>query len=223
MNVLYEDNHIIVVEKIRNVASQGDGKDKDMLDLIKEYIKVKYDKPGNVFLGLLHRLDRPVGGLMVFAKTSKAASRISDEIRRHELKKTYLAVLRGNLKQKAGRLEDYLLKDKKNNMVKVVKKDTKGSKHAILEYEVLGYEDGLTLVKVDLKTGRPHQIRVQFSNLGYPLYGDQRYGQNVNKVGQQIALWSHSLSFKHPIKKEIMDFELEPKDEYPWNLFKNTR
>ena len=220
INILYEDNHLLVVEKPVNVPVQKDStNDIDMLTILKEDIKVRYNKPGNVYLGLVHRLDRPVGGAMVFAKTSKAASRLSDQVRTRGLNKTYHAVVHGKFGDKQGRLENYLLKDEKTNMVSVVSQEVKGAKLAILDYFVIGVFQDYSLIKVDLHTGRSHQIRVQFSNIGHPLYGDQRYGKNVNKVGQQIALWSYGIGFRHPTMEEELDFVCKPPDVEPWNWF----
>jgi 23S rRNA pseudouridine1911/1915/1917 synthase len=219
VHIIYEDNHLLVVEKPVNVLSQEDEtNDKDMLTILKEYIKKKYNKPGNVYLGLVHRLDRPVGGVMIFAKTSKAASRLSEQVRNKTFKKTYFAVIHGNM-NKRDTLKDYLYKDSKTNIVTVVKKGYPNSKDAELDYEILDSEDNLSLVKINLKTGRSHQIRVQFASRGHALYGDQKYGKNVNKVGQQIALWSNSIEIVHPITKEKQIFKSIPPDEYPWNLF----
>lgn len=209
LKVLYEDNHIIVVIKPYNIPSQSDKtNDIDMLSLVKEYIKEKYQKPGNVYVGLVHRLDRPVGGIMVFAKTSKAASRLSESIRNKSFSKTYLAVVNGKFEKQNGILENYLWKDEALNMSKVVSKDKKGAKLARLTYEVLAEKNDLSLVKINLETGRHHQIRVQFSNAGYSLYGDQKYGKG--SMGKQIALWAYRLEFKHPVKDEIMKFEALP-------------
>ncbi len=220
IKVIYEDNHLLVVEKPVNILSQGDDtNDVDMVNLLKKYVKEKYNKPGNVYIGLVHRLDRPVGGAMVFAKTSKAASRLSDQVRTKKLKKTYRAVIHGTMNKKEDILKDYLYKNKKTNMVSVVKKDHKESKDAELSYKTLSTKEGLSLVEIDLKTGRSHQIRVQFSSRKHPLFGDQRYGKDLNKVGQQIALWSHSLEFEHPTTKEVLKFVSNPPKEYPWNLF----
>lgn len=220
VKVLYEDNHLLVVEKPVNILSQGDDtNDKDMVNLLKQYVKVKYNKPGNVFIGLVHRLDRPVGGAMVFAKTSKAASRLSEQVRNKTFKKTYRAVLNGSMKKDADTLKDFLYKNKKTNMVSVVNKDHKEAKNAELSYNTLGKKDKFSLVEVDLKTGRSHQIRVQFSSRRHPLFGDQRYGQNINKVGDQIALWSYKIEIDHPTTKEKMEFICQPPNEYPWNLF----
>ncbi len=209
LKVLYEDNHIIVVIKPYNIPSQSDKtNDIDMLSLVKEYIKEKYQKPGNVYVGLVHRLDRPVGGIMVFAKTSKAASRLSESIRNKSFSKTYLAVVNGKFEKQNGVLENYLWKDEALNMSKVVSKDKKGAKLARLTYEVLAEKNDLSLVKINLETGRHHQIRVQFSNAGHSLYGDQKYGKG--SMGKQIALWAYRLEFKHPVKDEIMKFEALP-------------
>lgn len=225
LKVIYEDNHLLVVEKIPNVLSQADNTlDVDMLTLCKDYVKKKYKKPGKVFMGLVHRLDRPVGGVMVFAKTSKAASRLSDQVRTRTMKKSYQAVVE-NKCEKSGDYVDYLLKDKKKNMVSSVDKKTSGAKEARLSYKKLSFakspKDGkeYSLVEIDLQTGRPHQIRVQFSSRKHPLYGDQRYSASA-KVGQQIALWATKLELVHPTKKEKMVFVSEPPNQYPWNIFK---
>lgn len=216
LKVVYEDNHIIVVVKPYNVPSQSDKTgDIDMLSMVKEYIKEKYNKPGNVYVGLVHRLDRPVGGLMVFAKTSKAASRLSEQIRIKSFKKTYLAVVNGILDYKKGILENYLWKDETLNKSKVVDKTKYGSKFAKLSYEVIDEEKNLSLVKIDLETGRHHQIRVQFANINHSLYGDQKYGQGPSNT--QIALWAYQISFKHPVKDEIMVFEELP-EKFPIHM-----
>lgn len=215
INIIYEDNHLLVVEKKPNVLVQADNtNDLDLLTILKQYLKEKYNKPGNVYLGLVHRLDRPVGGVMVFAKTSKAASRLSEQVRTHQIKKEYQAVLCGKAKVKDN-LQDYLLKDEKTNTVKV----NKNGKFAELDYQLIKCCDNLSLVKINLKTGRSHQIRVQFSSRHLPLWGDQRYNKNA-KVGEQIALYATGLSFCHPVTKELLSFKINTPDEYPWNMFK---
>ena len=214
LEVLYEDNHIIVVFKPENILSQADSTgDVDMLTIIKEYIKKKYDKPGNVYLGLVHRLDRPVSGVMVFARTSKAASRLSKQIQNHEFSKQYLAVINGILPEKEGELCDYLAKDSNGN-TRVV--SSSNGKKSILKYKVIAEKDNYSLVEISLITGRHHQIRVQFSSRGYPLVGDQRYGKMDKK---QIALCSYKLSFYHPITKEKLVFCRKPNENDIWNLF----
>ena len=217
LNILYEDNHIIVVVKPYNVLSQGDSTgDISIMDMIKDYIKVKYNKPGNVYLGLVHRLDRPVSGVMVFAKTSKAASRLSDQVRTHTLRKKYYAIVHddGSLKEK-DTFVDYLYKDNDNNS-KVVTKER--GKYSELSYAIVKRDknEKLTLVDIELKTGRHHQIRVQFSSRGYPLYGDQRYGKQDKK---QIALHAYCLEFIHPVTKELMSFVSNVKKESKWSNF----
>ena len=190
INIIYEDNHLLVVEKPINIPVQEDAsKDLDFLTLLKDFIKKRDNKPGNVFLGLIHRLDRPVGGIMVFAKTSKCASRLSEQVRNRTFKKTYYAVVEGKVEEK-GTLIDKLLKDTKNNIVRV----DKSGKESILDYELIDYKNNLSLVKINLKTGRSHQIRVQFSSRGHALYGDQKYNRNA-KIGEQIALFSNSITF----------------------------
>ncbi len=213
-NILYEDNHIIVVDKKINIPVQEDeSKDLDLLTIIKKYLKDKYKKHGNVYLGLVHRLDRPVGGVMVFAKTSKAAARLSEQVRTHKISKKYYAVVEGNL-AKEGTLKDYLLKDRNHNIVKV---DSRG-KEAELSYKLICSKQNLNLVDIDLKTGRSHQIRVQFASRNNPLYGDQKYNRQAH-VGEQIALYAYSLSLYHPITKELMTFTQPLPDRYPFNLF----
>ena len=214
LNVLYEDNHIIVVVKPINILSQSDSTgDVDMLTMIKSYLKEKYHKPGNVYLGLVHRLDRVVGGVMVFAKTSKSASRLSESIRNNDFHKTYLAICHGKVKEK-DTFVDYLKKIDNFNTIISNKEEGKLSE---LSYELLDYNEklDLSLVKVNLKTGRHHQIRVQFASRNHPLIGDNRYGIDKEK---EIGLFAYKLSFIHPVKKEEMVFTYLPKDK-PFNIF----
>ena len=217
LKILYEDNHIIVVVKPVGIPVQQDKSgDVDLLTIIKEYIKEKYEKKGNVYLGLVHRLDRMVGGVMVFAKTSKAASRISNYIREKNFKKRYYAIVNGKLEISSKKviLKDYLVKNERLNMSRVCSKDTKNAKESILEYSVVNnfkYKDkDYSKVDINLMTGRHHQIRVQFANIGFPLYGDIKYGNKINKVGQNLALWSYYLSFFHPTKDEYLEFLFDP-------------
>lgn len=223
LNVIYEDNHIIVVEKMVNVPSQADKTgDLDMLTIIKQYLKEKYNKPGNVYLGLVHRLDRPVGGVMVFAKTSKAAARLSEQVRVKEFKKKYLVVVNGKMENKKGVLEDYLLKNEKANMSKVVSKETKNAKYAALDYEVLKYNEeiDLSVLKINLHTGRHHQIRVQLSSRNHSIYGDQKYGGRGH--GKQIALWAYELTIIHPVTKEEMTFKVLPEKIGSWKILEDV-
>ncbi len=212
LEILYEDNHIIVVVKPFNILSQSDDtKDIDMLTLIKSYLKEKYNKPGNVYLGLIHRLDRPTGGIMVFAKTSKAASRLSEQIRLNLFTKKYLAIVNGYFDEKSGVFEDYILKKEDNSSV-----ISNLGKYAKLEYEVLKEKSNLSLVNILLHTGRHHQIRVQFASRNHPLYGDQRYGKSSKK---QLALFAYYLSFNHPVTKEKLEFIKYPDKVGIWKEF----
>ena len=223
LKVLYETNHIIVIEKPVNVPSQGDKTgDVDCLKLIKDYLKEKYQKPGNVYVGLIHRLDRPVGGVMVFAKTSKAAARLSQSVRNREVIKEYLLVANGKFDESKGIMVDYLKKDERTNLSKTVKEGTKDSKYAKLEYEVLYYreDNDLSLVRVKLHTGRHHQIRVQFASREHSLYGDQKYG--TRGKGKQIALFAYRLSFPDPVTKEMLTFMSLPEANGTWSMIKNV-
>ncbi len=222
--VLYEDNHIIVVLKPQNVPScEDESKDKDLLTVIKEYVKEKEHKAGNVYIGLVHRLDRPTGGVMVFAKSSKAAARLSEQMKSGDFEKKYSAVLMGNLKEKKATLTNYLKKNPINNMVYVCPQTVEGAKFAELEYRVLEENEELSFVEVKLHTGRTHQIRVQMSSIGAPVYGDMRYGGEKAKKGK-LALWATSLSFSHPISKERLCFKIQPPtDESPWNKFDTSK
>ena len=222
LKIIYEDNHIIVVEKPVNIPSQGDKTgDEDMLTIIKAYLKEKYNKPGDVYLGLIHRLDRPTGGVMVFAKTSKAAARLSEQVRNKEFEKKYLCIVDGKLEKEKGTFKDYLLKIEKTNTSKISDSKNRNAKEAILDYEVLKYNEeiNLSVVKVLLHTGRHHQIRVQFSSRGHSLYGDQKYGTRGR--GKQLALWAFSLSFNHPTTKERLTFEDYPEKIGSWKILEN--
>jgi len=200
-DILYEDNHVIVCYKEAGILSQKDiTGDSDIQSMIKAYIKEKYQKPGNVYLGLVHRLDRMTSGLMVFAKTSKAASRLSEAIKMGDFSKKYLAVCIGSIKEKEKQLIDYLSHDEKNNMAYI----DKNGKKAILNFKTLEIEDNNTLIEVELLTGRHHQIRCQMASFGYPLYGDIKYGA---KKEAPLALEAYYLSFVHPVTKEVLVFQ----------------
>lgn len=218
--VLYEDNHVIVVLKPQNVPScEDETKDKDLLTVIKEHIKERENKQGNVYVGLVHRLDRPTGGVMVYAKSSKAAARLSEQMKTGDFEKKYAAVLTGTPREKDATLTNYLKKNPINNMVYVCPQGTEGAKFAELEYNILEEKNGLSLALVKLHTGRSHQIRVQMANIGTPVYGDMRYGVEKAKKGK-LALWAVSLSFTHPVSKERMCFKIQPPaDILPWKYF----
>lgn len=204
LKILYEDNHIIVVIKPVNILSQADNtKDMDMLTIIKKYLKEKYQKPGNVYLGLVHRLDRPVGGVMVFAKTSKAAARLNKQILDKDFQKSYYAIVEGYLTEKEGTLIDYL--EKLPNKKVIVNKES--GKESILKYKVINEKDNYSLLDINLLTGRYHQIRVQFSIRNHPLYADSLYGKKENDT---IALYAYKLSFLHPITNERLTFTNKP-------------
>ncbi len=220
IKILYEDNHLLAVEKPVNIPTQSDRTgDPDLLSLLKADLKQRYQKPGNVYLGLIHRLDRPVGGAIVFAKTSKAASRVSDQVRSRQIEKGYLAVCHGIPDPAAGQLKHFLIKDSLKNQVSVVDASIPGVKPAELDYRLLAEEAGFGLLEIALKTGRSHQIRVQLAAIGHPLFGDQKYGATVNRPGQQLALWSRRLAFIHPVSKEAVVLYSSPPPAYPWSLF----
>lgn len=205
LNILYEDNHIIVCVKPVGVLSQEDHtKDPDMLSILKEYLKDKYNKPGNVYLGLVMRLDRMTSGIMVFARTSKAASRLSEQIRNGEVLKKYIAIVSGKVDE-YGTLKDYLIKDEK--LVKSFVTTKEKGKLAVLDYKLIKSYNDYSVLDILLHTGRHHQIRVQFSNIGHPLYGDKLYGSNA---GTHMHLHSYYLSFVHPVSKEPMKFKNIP-------------
>ncbi len=218
VKVLYEDNHIIVAVKPAGVLSQSDGSPApDMLTILKAYIKEEYSKPGEVYLGLVHRLDRPVSGVMVFARTSKAASRLSEQIRTRNVEKIYRCVVNGILEGE-GRLENYISKDEDKNIVTVSDKERPGFKASYLDYRALVSKDGLTMAEVKLGTGRSHQIRAQMAYAGFPLIGDQKYGKKDPRC-RDIALEAYKLSFEHPVKHEMMTFEAPVPAGFPWSLF----
>lgn len=224
ISVLFEDNHVIVAIKPVGVLSQADGSSApDMLTILKEYIKVTYNKPGNVFLGLLHRLDRNVEGVMVFAKTSKAASRISEQIRKHEVNKRYRAVINGIPKKENSTLINYCVKDSRTNTTKVYDKRPHSGdiKESVLNYNIISKSKfngiDVSLIDVELITGRSHQIRAQMSHLGHPLLGDSKYGDRT--FTGPVSLQSYLIGFKHPVTSEYMEFTLPEKTSKPWNVF----
>lgn len=217
--ILHEDNHIIVVLKPQNEPccpdESGDG---NLLDCVKEYLKVTYNKQGNAYAGLIHRLDRPTGGVMVFAKTSKAASRMSEAMRSGGFEKRYFAVLCGTPQRQKAILENYLRKNSINNTVYVCTQTEEGAKYAALDYEIKQKRDSLSLAEINLHTGRTHQIRVQFAAINTPVYGDMRYGGEKAQKGK-LALWAYSLRFTHPVTGEAMRFIVSPPEDGIWTRF----
>jgi 23S rRNA pseudouridine1911/1915/1917 synthase len=216
--ILYEDNHLLVAVKPQNMPSQADASgDEDFLSFLKKYIKEKYGKLGNVYLGLVHRLDRPAGGVMVFARTSKAAARLTRQIQAFSMQKKYAAIITTPLAP-SGDLADYLLKDKKTNTTRIVPKGTAGAKLAMLHYDVACISDGYTLLNINLMTGRSHQIRVQLAGAGAPLAGDVKYG---GPPAPNLCLWSRELSLDHPVTGERLTFRAPLPSLSPWDKFSN--
>lgn len=221
INVVYEDNHIIVVIKPCNIPSQADNTgDIDMLTLVKQYLINTHNKEGDAYVGLVQRLDRPTGGVMVFAKTSKAAARLCAAIRNGEFDKKYLAVVCGKPVHKSGKLEHYLKKDSKTNKVVIAPFSEEGAKRAELDYKVIDEVGGFSLISINLITGRSHQARVQMASLGTPIFGDMKYGADVRSKGYNLALWATEIKFIHPVKQEKMVFRAFPPDDAsPWKAF----
>lgn len=212
LDVLYLDNHLLVVNKPAGVLVQGDRTgDPDLLSEAKAWLKAHFQKPGNVFLGLVHRLDRPVSGVIVFGRTSKGAARLSDQFRRRIPRKEYVAILEGVL-QGEDVVVDYLLKEREQ--VRIVSADTPRAQRAELRYEAVDHRDGRTLVRVRLETGRPHQIRVQLANLGHPIIGDMRYGAKKELDGRNLALHCYRLEVEHPTRNEWMGWTAPPPDSW---------
>lgn len=210
IKAVYEDNHLLVAVKPHGQLTQSDETgDLSLQDECKQYIKEKYQKPGEVYLGLVHRLDRPVGGLVAFARTSKSASRLSEQLRTHHMEREYLAVVEGKDLPARGDLRDWLLHGE-DGLVRVVPEGTPGAKEARLHYERLGAREGTALVHLRLETGRKHQIRVQLSHLGYPICFDMRYGHGER--GRDIALFGAVLRLTHPTRKEDMTFTARPEN-----------
>lgn len=216
--ILFEDNHLLVVVKPANVPVQADDSgDSDMLSLLKQYLVDTYNKAGEAYLGLVHRLDRPTGGVMVFAKTSKAAARLSEAIRNGEMDKRYLVIVHGTPREKSEKLTCYLKKFLDNN-VKIVPQLTDGAKYAELDYKVLAVKEDVSLLLVNLITGRGHQIRVQMAGIGNPIVGDRRYG-NQERLKLPLCLWASEIRFAHPISGKNMVFRVYPPDDGLWKLF----
>ncbi len=219
LDVLYEDNHVIIINKKPGDIVQGDKTgDIPLSEIVKEYIKKKYDKPGNVFLGVVHRLDRPTSGAVIFARTSKALSRLNDQLKNKKIKKTYWAIVKGKPK-KTGTLINFLKKNPKNNKSSVYPSDTPGSKKAVLHYRLLNSSDNYSLLEIDLETGRHHQIRAQLSKMGFPIKGDLKYGFPRSNPDKGISLHARKLQFMHPVSKKDMEILAPlPKNDL-WKFF----
>ncbi len=223
LDVLYEDNHLIIVNKKAGDIVQGDKtRDIPLSDIVKQYIKKKYDKPGNVFLGVVHRLDRPTSGAVIFARTSKALSRMNEQLKNKQVKKTYHAIVKGNPPGEAS-LVHYLKKNPKNNKSSAYKKEIKGSKKAVLRYKKIGEADRYSLLEVDLETGRHHQIRAQLSAIGFPLKGDLKYGFSRSNPNKGISLHARELGFVHPVSKDKIQVLAPYPESDIWNIFTPVR
>lgn len=206
MRVVYEDNHIIIVNKESGEIVQGDKTgDTPLSDIVKDYIKEKYQKPGNVFLGVVHRLDRPVSGVVVFARTSKALSRLNEMFRTGDVHKTYWAITKERPSQPEGRLEHWLVRNEKQNKSYAYTREKPGAKKAVLDYKMIGSTDNYTLLEVRLLTGRHHQIRCQLAAMGCPIKGDLKYGARRSNPDGSISLHSRRVQFVHPVSKEQID------------------
>lgn len=221
LTVLYEDNQIVVVIKPQNIPTMADdSKDVDMLSLVKQYVKEKYNKQGEAFVGLVHRLDRPTGGIMVFARNSKSAKRLSEQFQTHSVEKVYYAIANGVVKHKTEKLTNYLKKDEKENIVKIVPMSENGAKKAELVYNYLEDNGKESLLEVKILTGRSHQIRLQLANIGHSLVGDVKYGKEKGRTSN-LGLWAGKLSFDHPTTKQKMVFIACPDGSVsPWNKFR---
>ena len=220
MTVVYEDNHIIIVNKTASEIVQGDKTgDTPLSETVKQYLKEKYSKPGNVFIGVTHRLDRPVSGLVVFAKTSKALSRLNEMFKNSEVKKTYWAAVKNLPREEEGELVNYLVRNEKQNKSYAYDKEVPGSKKAILHYRLIGRSQNYYLLEIDLKTGRHHQIRCQLAKMGCPIKGDLKYGSPRSNPDGRICLHARSIRFVHPVSKELIEVEAPVPPGNLWNGF----
>lgn len=218
--VIYEDNHLIIVNKLPSQIVQGDKTgDTPLSENLKLYLKEKYNKPGNVFLGVVHRLDRPVSGLVIFSRTSKSLARLNQQIAQKEIKKTYWAVVKNKPPQESGQCVDYLIKDEKRNKSFAVSKPRKDAKQAILDYKLVGVSDQYYLLEIRLQTGRHHQIRTQLARMGCPIKGDLKYGYPRSNETPFIHLHARKLEFKHPVTGVLMNFVADPPRDAVWDFF----
>ena len=220
MTVIYEDNHIIIVNKTSSEIVQGDKTgDTPLSEIVKQYLKEKYNKPGNVFIGVVHRLDRPVSGIVLFAKTSKALPRLNEMFKNGEVKKTYWAIVKNCPAQPEGELVHYLVRNEKQNKSYAYDKEVKDSKKAILDYKLIGRSQNYYLLEVNLQTGRHHQIRCQLAKIGCPIKGDLKYGSPRSNPDGSICLHSRKVSFIHPVSKELIELEAPVPEGNLWNGF----
>lgn len=220
MTVVYEDNHIIIVNKASSEIVQGDKTgDKPLADIVKDYLKDKYQKPGNVFVGVTHRLDRPVSGLVIFAKTSKALSRLNEMFKNSEVKKTYWAIVKNAPKETEAELTHFLVRNEKQNKSYAYDKEVPNSKKAILNYRLIGKSQNYYLLEVDLKTGRHHQIRCQLAKMGCPIKGDLKYGFSHSNPDGSISLHARYVRFIHPVSKELIEVSAPVPNDSLWNGF----
>lgn len=222
MKVIYEDNHIIVVSKTASEIVQGDKTgDTPLSELVKHYLKEKYNKPGNVFIGVTHRLDRPVSGLVVFAKTSKALARLNEMFKNGDIHKTYWAIVKNCPQETEATLEHYLVRNEKQNKSYAYDREKPGAKKAILHYKLIGHSENYFLLEVDLKTGRHHQIRCQLAKIGCPIKGDLKYGFPRSNPDGSICLHARRVSFIHPVSKELIELEAPLPEGNLWNGFQS--
>lgn len=220
MTVLYEDNHIIIVNKTVSEIVQGDKTgDKPLSEIVKEYLKEKYNKPGNVFCGVTHRLDRPTSGIVVFAKTSKALPRLNDMFKNKEISKTYWAIVKNTPKQPEGTLKHYLVRNEKQNKSYAYDTEKPDSKQAILHYKLIARSDKYSLLEIDLETGRHHQIRCQLAKIGSPIKGDLKYGAERSNPDGGISLHARKISFIHPVSKELIEVTAPVPEDNLWQAF----
>lgn len=218
--ILYEDNHLLVVNKLAGELAQGDKTgDASLVDLVKEYIRRKYNKPGEAFVGLVHRIDRPVSGAIIFAKTSKALSRMTMLVKNRDFEKEYLAVVKSPPPLETDSLTHFLVKNERQNKSFVVAASQNGAKEARLDYQLLKRSDRFFLLSIHLHTGRHHQIRVQLAAIGCPIKGDLKYGSDRSNPDGSISLHAFRIAFEHPVKKEKVEIIAQPADILPWNLF----
>lgn len=223
MEIIYEDNHLIIVNKSCGEIVQGDRTgDKPLVEMVKDYLKMKYGKPGNVFCGVIHRLDRPVMGLVVFAKTSKALSRMNRLFQEREVRKIYWAITRNKPVEKEGTLTNYIYSVEKNNKSYISSSPENGALKAVLDYRVINESDNYHLIEVELHTGRKHQIRVQLSSIGCPIKGDLKYGYQRSNPDGGISLQAHRIVFVHPISGELIDVTAPVPKENLWEVLANN-